>query len=101
MIYTTAVTLAASGSLISAVPGKRIRVLGIAMVALAATAVKLQSSGTPTDISGVFSFAANGGLVLPVTPDKIGWCDTLAGEALQANLSVATTVGFSIVYTLV
>jgi hypothetical protein len=81
-------------AVVAALPNARIRVLSVAVVAAAANSVKFQS-GT-TDISALFAFAANGGLVLPF--NEHGWFETAVGEALNINLSAATAVGAQIQY---
>lgn len=99
-VESVSIALAASGVLVAAVAGRQIRVRGIQIVALLATAVKLQSAAN--DITGAWSFAANGGIVLP--PDainSIGYCITAVGEALNLNMSVNTTVGGILQYDLV
>jgi hypothetical protein len=90
-------TLSASGLVVAGAVGLKIRVIGFFLNALAATAVKFQSNST--DISGTLSLAANGGAVVPPAP--LGWFETVAGEALNLNISVATTVGVQVLYVLV
>ena len=63
----------------------------VALIANAAVNVKFQSHTTPTDLTGLFYLAANGGFVLPY--NEAGWFSTLAGEALDINLSGAIAVG--------
>jgi hypothetical protein len=94
-------TASSSGAqqLIAAVSSKKIRVLALALVANAAVNVKFQSHVTPTDISGLYYCAQNGGFVLPFNP--AGWFQTVSGEALDINLSGAVAVGGSIVYVTV
>jgi hypothetical protein len=75
--------------------GLKIRVLSlVAVCGVAATSMKLQSA--TTDISALFAFAANGGMVL--NENASGWFSTAAGEALNVNLSGANPVGVSITY---
>lgn len=90
---------AAAGSnvLIAAVAGKKIRVLGLMAVAAAANSIKLQSAAA--DITGLFALAANGQLSLSF--NEHGWCETVAGDALNINLSAAAAVGVQVVYTLI
>lgn len=88
------VTRATSGQVIVGVSGKKIRVYAIYMHALLATNVKFQSNAT--DITGTFPLAANGGAVLPEA--RTGWFETVAGEALNLSMSVATTVGTQVIY---
>lgn len=95
------ITASASGvtTIIALVAAKKIRVLAIWLTANAAVNVKWQSHVTPTDITGLAYLAANGGYVLPFNP--AGWFQTVAGEALDINLSGATPVGGSITYVAV
>ena len=81
-----------------AAPGARImiRVISVALVSTLANSVKFQSA--TTDISPLWPFAANGGMVLPV--NEAGWFSTAANEALNVNLSVATATGVLINYKL-
>ena len=92
------VTASSSGvtNIIAAVSSKHLRVLALQLTANAAVNVKWQSHVTPTDITGLAYLAANGGYVLPYNP--LGWFQTVAGEALDINLSGAVAVGGSITY---
>lgn len=96
-------TIVASSSgvtnIIALVSAKRIRVLALQLVANAAVNVKWQSHVTPTDLTGLAYLAANGGYVLPFNP--LGWFQTVAGEALDINLSTAVAVGGSLTYVTV
>lgn len=83
--------------LVAAEAGRRIRVLGIIAVTTAANSIKFQSD--TTDISGLFPLAANGGFTLPF--NEHGWFETLAGQALNINMSVATSTGVQVVYMVV
>ena len=93
----TGVTLTNTGTLVAAVANKRIRVYAAVMVAGSAVDVKFRSN--TTDISATFPLAANGGCVLPEA--KAGWFQTAVGEALNLNMSAATTVGVQLIYELV
>jgi hypothetical protein len=90
------VTSASSGSnaIVAAVAGVRYRVLAAVAVTTLANSTKFLS-GT-TDISATFPLGANGGLVLPF--NEHGWFETAAGEALNINLSVATSTGVQVQY---
>lgn len=79
---------------IAAKAGAAIRVLGLAVVATTANAVKFQSAST--DISATFPLGANGGLVLPYT--EHGWFQTAVGEALNINMGTATATGVHVVF---
>lgn len=92
------ITASASGvtQVVAAVGGKKIRVLSWTLVCSGAVNVKWQSAVTPTDLTGLHYFAANGG----ASPafDPFGHFQTLTGEALNINLSGATAVGGSLQY---
>ena len=91
-----AATASGATTIISAVSAKKLVVRAMVFSALTAVNVKFQSHVTPTDISGLFYPADNGGFVLPYLAS--GWFETIAGEALDINLSAASTVGGQIVY---
>ncbi|MCI0440484.1 MAG: hypothetical protein L0177_15335 [Chloroflexi bacterium] len=82
---------------IAAVPGAKIRVLAIALIATGAVSVHFRSGTTP--VSATLPLAANGGFVLPGL--EKGWFETAAGEALNINLGTATATGVQVVYVLV
>ena len=94
-------TIVASSSgattIVAAVTGKRIRVLSLRLTAAAAVNAKWQSHTAPTDITGLnYYAAAGGGEVLPFNP--VGWFQTIAGDALDINLSNAIAVGGHLTY---
>ena len=97
-VRTVVANPSASGqsAVLAAVSGAVIRVLGLAVVATAANAVKFQSAST--DISATFPLGANGGLVLPF--NEHGWFETNLGEALNINMTVATATGVHVIYQL-
>jgi hypothetical protein len=74
-----------------AVTSKKIRVVALALTSNGTVNVKFQSHVTPTDITGLFYEIANTGFVLPYNP--MGWFQTVAGEALDINLSASVAVG--------
>ena len=83
----------ASGELVEEVAGKKIRVLAMALGRAAGNA-RLASSGGAI-ICGPFAQTA----VLPFMAS--GWCETVAGEALNIALSGSDSTGGSITYILV
>lgn len=91
-------TIAASSSgdntLVAAVTAKKIRVLNYVLIANAAVNGKFQSAAT--DISGLLYMAANGGASSGYSP--VGHFQTVAGEALELNLSGAVAVGGHLSY---
>jgi hypothetical protein len=99
-LFSTIVASASGATtIIALVAAKRIRVLALQLVASGAVNAKWQSHVTPTDLTGLAYLAANGGYVLPYNP--VGWFQTVAGEALDINLSAAIAVGGSITYVTV
>ena len=89
-------TPTASGAtqLIAAAAGAKYRVLSVVVVSTAANSVKFQSAST--DITATFPLGANGGLVLPF--NEHGWFETAVNEALNVNMSAATSTGVQIQY---
>lgn len=88
------VTVLASGQVIPAFPGKKIRVTGLVLVSTIAISAKFQSAAS--DITGNFPLAANSGFVMPYNPE--GWFDTNVSEALNIVLSSSTTVAMQLTY---
>ena len=72
----------------------RVRVLSAVVVTTLAVSVKFQSAAT--DISATFPFGANGGLVINYSPQ--GWFQTVANEALNVNLGLATATGVQVAW---
>lgn len=91
-----ATSTSGASQLVAPVLSKSIRCISLVIVASAAVNVKFQSHTTPTDLTGLFYLAANGGAVLPANPD--GWFQANAGEQLDINLSGAVPVGGVLVY---
>lgn len=88
--FATVATGTTDGNVVTAVSGKKIRVLASAtMAAGTATAVTFNSkgSGAGTAISATFTNGVNGGEVLPYNP--VGWFETNAGEALTVTTAAA------------
>lgn len=81
-------------TIVSAVGGKKIRVLSLVLVASAATTVEWQSA-TAGSLSGGMQLAANGGYSMS---SDYGLFETTAGEALQLNLSAANSIDGHISY---
>lgn len=97
MSQSTPIIAGASGNtvLVAAVPGRRIRVVGLALSAAAAVGAQLRS-GTTTPLTGGFTLATGVPLVLPAGPPSAagrpGWFETAEGEGLNLNLSGAVAV---------
>jgi len=83
-----------SNTLVAAIPGARIRVL--ALVVMSTLANNVQFTSNATNISPSFPLAANGGMVIPF--NEHGWMETAIGEALNVNLSVATSTAVQVQY---
>lgn len=87
------ITASASGSttVIAAVASKKIRITSLVLTANAAVNAKfLNAAGA--DLTGLFYFAANGGMVLPDNPR--GWFpDGATNTAFAISLSGAVAVG--------
>lgn len=86
-------------NIVSAVAGKRIFALAIALLA-GDTATDLTFNSKPvgagTPISMEFQNAAYGGAVLPNNDD--GWFNTLPGEGLTVTTGAGSTVGVMVNY---
>lgn len=105
---TTAVTpvfAAISGStsgdntLVAADSTKKIRVFALSIVAASAVNVRFESAAGGTALTGVMSFAANGGYVLPFNP--AGWFETAANQLLNMELGGNVQVSGHLTYGLV
>lgn len=97
-IKHAAIDAATSGdnTLVSAVTGKKIRVLSLWLVATGAVTVRFESGAGGTALSGQASLAANGGIVLGF--NEGGWFETAAGSLLNLELSGAVSVDGSLSY---
>ena len=85
-----------TSTVVATVSAKRIRVVQWIATTKAAVDFKWQSHGG-TDLTGLFySAGVGGGAGGAYNP--LGHFQTVSGEALDINLSVATTVGGSLVY---
>lgn len=93
------VNVSSSGdtTLVAAVPGKRIMLLGYSLMANGAVNAHFRSATTPITGTAYFN-AAGAGKVNPVSAR--GWARTAVGEALALNLSGAVAVGGEIVYAI-
>lgn len=86
-----------SNTVVAGVTNLKIRVLSMLVVSAAANTVTFRSAST--DISADNALAANGGFTLPYNPE--GWFETVAGEALNVNLTAANAVAITLTYELV
>ena len=84
-------------TLVAAVSGKKVRVLALFVVASGgANTLRLESSAGGTALTGQMDLADGDQLVLPMNPE--GWMETVAGELLNLELSVAKSVDGALVY---
>lgn len=84
-------------TIVAAVTSKKIRVLAWDVVVNAAVNFKWQSHVTPTDLTGLYYNAGQGGGVARAFI-PVGYFETIAGEALDINLSGAVAVGGVLTY---
>lgn len=96
-----AIDAATSGdnTAVSAVTGKKIRVLSCFMVAAGAVNARFESGAGGTALTGQMKLTTNGGFVLPFNAG--GWFETAAGSLLNLELSGAVSVDGSLSYILV
>lgn len=88
----------ATGEIVAAVAGQRIRVLSV--IALAGgTETDLTFKSASTAISLLFANASNGGEVLP--HNAHGWFQTAPGEALNVTTGAGSTTGIQVNYLLI
>lgn len=87
-------------TLVAAVEGKRIRVLGLVLVAAGSVVATLYSgaSATGTMLTGAMSMAVGEKLVLTPAVGTSGWMESEIGEALVMKLSAAVQVGGMLTY---
>ena len=81
-------------AVVAAVAGRKIRVLAYAFHAITAVAAHLRSATTP--ISATLNLGVTGGHVRPES--RHGWVETVAGQALNVNLSAAVATGVDVTY---
>jgi len=96
-----AISGASSGdnTIVAANATKKIRVFALAIVAAGAVNVRFESAAGGTALTGVMSFAANGGYVLPY--NEAGWFETAVNELLNMELGGAVQVSGHLTYGLV
>jgi hypothetical protein len=93
-------------TLVAAVAGKKIRVLGIFLVCGAAANLYFSSGAGGSVIFGgsthkITIAAAGDGFALQPTNRDIGWMETVAGEALVLNTSSTGPFSGGVIYTLI
>src|SRR5688572_28853061 len=84
-------------TLVSAVTGKRIRVLAcFAVMTGTAVTIRFESGAGGTALTGQMTPSQGGGFVLPYNP--VGWFETAAGALLNLELGGAQSVDGCLVY---
>lgn len=94
-----AIAASSSGAntVVALVSSKKLRILGYVLTGNGAVNAKWVSHATTSTATGlIYIAAAGGGAAAPFNP--VGWFETVAGEALDLNLSGATAVGGHLVY---
>lgn len=83
-------------TLVSAVTGKKIRVLAVCMIAAGDVTSTFESGTTSGEVFGPLDLTTNSGFTLPFNP--VGWFETASGELLNLILDAAINVGGGLVY---
>lgn len=83
------------GTIVAAVPGKRIRVVSMAMVS-GGTATSVTILGNTTALSPAIPMGVNGVFVLPFS--EHGWLETAVGEGLKVTTGTGSTTGIAVTY---
>lgn len=93
-----AIDAATSGdnTIVSAVVGKKIRVLSAFLVSAGSVNTRFESGAGGTALTGQMNLVANSGFVLPFNP--IGWFQTAANTLLNLELSDAVSVDGALTY---
>jgi len=85
------VSTSGATTIVAAVALKKIRPISIVLVANDFVNIKFQSHTTPTDLTGLLYLGSNGGFASGL--NEHGHFETVAGEALDINLSASIAVG--------
>lgn len=89
-----------NNTIVAAVTGKKIRVLGYVLVAGGAVNARFESDADGTALTGVMTLAAAGDVIAPGY-NPSGHFETVAGELLNLELSGAVSVDGHLTYVLV
>jgi hypothetical protein len=92
--------LSGNNTLVAAVAGKKIRVLGFFLVAAGAVTARFESDADGTALSGQMTLAAGDPFVASGY-NPLGWFETVAGELLNLELGGAVSVDGALTYVLV
>lgn len=103
---SVSVNTSGDNTLVAAVTGATIHVVGYVLVAAGTVNVTFKSDvgGGATNLTGAMPMAANGSLIAPVSPrtpagHHDGWFAAGAGLALNLNLSAGVAVTGHLSYT--
>ncbi len=83
-------------TIVAAVAGRRLRVLGLVIVASGAVTARFEDGAGGTALTGQMQLGANG--VIEYGYNPAGWFETSAGTLLNLELSAATSVDGALVY---
>lgn len=83
--------------LVAAVTGKKIRVIALSLTMTGTlVTIRLESSAGGAALTGQMGPLAGNSITLPFSP--VGWCETVAGQSLNMELSGAQSVDGLLVY---
>jgi hypothetical protein len=101
--YDAIAASATDSSLVAAVAGKRIRVLGLVInqgdTTPSTVTLNTKPAGAGTAIFAPLKAAANGGFVIPYSP--VGYTTTGIGEGLSVTTGAGSTTTVAVLYDLV
>jgi len=95
-LKTASVNLSATGTVVNAITGKKIKVYAVKLVCSAALTINWRD-GSTNNLEGGQSFAANGGYVESVNPPAYLFA-TSPGNSLDLVISGTGTVGGRVSY---
>ena len=89
-------------TIVAAVTAKKIKVLGLVLVAASTVTIRLESGASGTALTGVMTVttADNPVIVLPMSSPGNHWVETAAGALLNMELSDTVQVSGCVVYYL-
>src|SRR5690242_17450933 len=93
-VQFTSVSQAATGTVVAAQTGAKIRVVSLFLVNTTGQSLTFKSGAGGTALTGAMALAANGSLILPFNPT--GWFETAAATLLELSQSGATQVSGAI-----
>jgi hypothetical protein len=95
VVTYVSVSVTGSADLVAAVTGKRIRVIGLSLVASASMTFKLQSDSS-TDLTGAMTMST--GVPINWKPSQLGYTQTNVGEKLACVITGAGTIAGTLTY---